>query len=275
MKNVFSIIQLKYLLLTGIVASGIIGCGRETKIYTDPAPVVTTPETPATRNGRSVLPEDFYDHSVNRGQVDIALDGAEGDSIALRLLTRPGSNDAGSFNGSGQGNRAILGVSSYDNNSLSSISAISFDAKNFMGTEQVSVLILVDMTCNDSAPRIFSINGSAISSVTDVDNGYKRYRITLTDESWQVSGSALMDPDNSAVTLVPSTSDPTRASLSALLSKYPNACLRNAATSDDSLPKGAPTSAVLFALGDPSTTSANGVFINRLTIGDDVYAELE
>lgn len=276
MKNVFSPIQLKYLLLTGLVATGLIGCGRETKIYTDPAPTTATATGAlTTTNGRSLLPEDFFDHSVNKGQVDIALDGVQSESLALRLSTRSGSNDTGAFNGSGTGSRAILGISSYDKRELSTLSSITFDAKTYAGTERISILLLVDPACDGSTPRVFSVDGGAIGSVSDIGNGYNRYRVTLTDESWQISGAAFTDPGNSSVTLVPSSSGPSKASLSALLAKYPHACLRNAASGDEGLAKGAPSSAVLFALGSASTTTTNGAFINRLTIGNDVYAELE
>lgn len=266
------------LLLAPLLVALSIGCSRETKVYQDPLDPVSiddTTEPPITTDGRALLPTGFYNQSVNCALVDVALDGATADSKAIRLQTLPGTNDVGSFNGTGQGNRALLGLAPYGDVQLSMLTGITFDSKSLVGTETVSVHLIVDLACDGTSIRVLTANKASLGSGTSVADGYTRFSALLNEARWKANGAAITDPDDGSVTLVAGTADASASALDAFLVKYPAACLKNTASGDDDMPKSLPTAAVLFSLGDSSTTTANTAFIKRITVGDDVYDGLE
>jgi hypothetical protein len=248
------------------------GCGRATKIYPDGSGTVGV--LPIQIDDPIVLPSGFYDQSVNHARVDLALDGASETSIALRLQTNATSNPAGGYNGSGTGNRALLGVAEQNGSLLSAIGAITFDAKSVNGTEGVAVLIQADLACDGQQLHVLEASSSALQPGLSIGNGYVRYQAGIGQNVWTSAGAAISHSGNPSITLVPDKSSTTPVSLSALLAQFPGACLKNASTGNADLPKNVPTAAVLFALGTPSTNTYNTVLINRITIGTDVYEEL-
>lgn len=267
--------ELRGLGLTAMIAatafSGLIGCARETSVYSDPsAPVAVTPVS----TGGNALPTNFYNQSVNRASVEIQPDGVSADSKALKFHTSSGTNDAGGFNGSGLGNRAILGLGSWHARPVSQAEPISFDAQSFAGSEAISVSLQIDLKCDGSETRVVSASGTAIAAeaTSSSGDGYTRFTASLAKPLWMASGNPILSADaNSAI--VPSSGS--RVSLTALLSEYPSACLRNASTSAAELPKGIPTAAVLWTLGQDSTSNVNTVFARRFSVGSEVFEGLE
>jgi hypothetical protein len=248
------------------------GCGRATKIYPDGSGTLGV--LPIQIDDPIVLPIGFYDQSVNHARVDLGLDGVTPTSIALRLQTNATSNSVGGFNGPGTGNRALLGVAEHNGTPLSALGAIGFDAKSVNGTDGVSILVQADLECDGSQLHVLEATSTALQPGANIGNGYVRYQASLNQSVWKSAAAAIFHPGNPSVTLVPDQSAATPVSLSALLSQFPAACLKNGATGNAGLPKNVPTAAVIFALGTPSTMTYNTVLINRLVIGSDVYEEL-
>ncbi len=261
-------------------AFGSLGCSRHTAVYADPASptnanaATVAPVVPVSTDGRAYLPKDFYNQSVNRAAVDLQLDAATSTSKAIRLQTSSGANTPGGFNGSGLGNRAVLGNGAWHARPVAQAEPITFDAKVFSGLENVGVNLQVDLACDGTSVRVVNASGAAIGfqTHTAVSDGYTRFTASTAAAIWLSPTSAIVDPDNAAV-LVPSSG--TAVSLSALLVKYPAACLKNAATGANDLANGIPTAAVLFTLGEDSSTTVNSTFVRRLTIGSQVYEGLE
>lgn len=248
------------------IAAQLSACGRTTKIYSDP---VTTLPVAITSHLTSLLPNQFYDESVNLASVAIELDGATSTSLALRFQLKPGTNPAGSFNGNGVGNRALLGLGAYSGRHLSDISTLTFDTLNSSGSESLDLVLLVDPNCDGTTTKLLTALGSDLAPGVAESAGYARLTADITQAEWHSAAGDITDPNQSSTVLVPASGAP--VSLSAFLTKYPNACLRNAINTSDDLPNTAATAGILLALGDPATTSAATVFVNRITVGADVY----
>ena len=267
--------ELRRFSLTALVVStglsSLVGCARETSVYSDPSsPAAVTPVS----TGGNGLPTNFYNQSVNRASVEIQPDGVSADSKALRFQTSSGTNDTGGFNGTGVGNRAVLGLGSWHARPVSQAEPISFDAQSFAGSEAIGVSLQIDLKCDGTEIRVVGASGAAIATETTSSggDGYTRFTASLAKPIWNASGNPILSSDASYV-IVPSSGS--RVSLTALLSEYPAACLRNASTSASDLPKGIPTAAVLWALGQDSTSAVNSVFVRRLSVGSEVFEGLE
>lgn len=261
---------LRIALSTICLLASVVGCSRETKVYSDPAAAVA----PVSTDGRAFLPKDFYNQSVNQAAVELQPDGVSSTSKALRFQTSRGANAAGGFNGSGVGNRAIVGIGSWSNRPVSQAEPISFDAKNFAGAESVGANLQIDLTCDGVTLKVVNASGADIGfqSHTTAADGYTRFTASTLAAIWLSPTGAILDPTTSAV-LVPASGTP--VSLSALLAKFPAACLKNAVTGAVDLAKGIPTAGILLSLGSDSTTTNNSTFVRRLTIGSEVFEAFE
>lgn len=251
-----------------------LACSRETTVY--PASAINSnTDTPQVTDGRPVLPQGFLDQSVNSASVDIALDATTATSVAIRVRTSDLVNSAGRFNGNGTGNRALLGYSLAHKKPLSSLDSITFDSKVIEGDGAISVLLQVDLKCDGSTPQILIAEGEDLLVAGAATAGYFRYTAKLTDNVWKTNQGEILSPSDSSLILLPSRSATSAASLEALLAEYPSACLVNAKSDNDDLPKLMNTAGIIFALGEADTSEFNGAFINRLSIGSDVFADLE
>ena len=248
-----------------------VGCARETAVYSDPSP--PAPVIPVSTGGNA-LPVDFYNQSVNRASVELQPDGVSASSKALKFHTSSGTNDIGGFNGTETGNRAILALGSWHGRPVAQAEPITFDAQNFAGAESLGVTLQIDLACDENKIVVVSAAGAAIASesTTSAGDGYTRFTASFSKALWTASGNPVLNASDTIV-LVPISGS--RVSLSALLSEYPAACLKNAATAAPDLAKGIPTAAVAWTLGQDSTTSVNSVFVRRLTAGSEVFEGLE
>ena len=236
----------------------VVGCSRETKVYSDPAAPAAV--TPVSTDGRAFLPKDFYNQSVNRASVELQPDGVSSTSKALRFQTSLGTNTAGGFNGAGLGNRAVVGIGSWSGRPVNQAEPITFDAKNFAGAESVGANLQIDLACDGATFKVVNANGAdiGVQSHVSAGDGYTRFTASTLAAIWLSPTAAILDPDTSAV-LVPATGTP--VSLSALLAV--------------DLAKGVPTAAILLSLGSDSTTTNNSTFVRRLTIGSEIFEGLE
>lgn len=248
-----------------------LACSRENKIYSDPSvsssltPVATTP---------SNLPEDFFNQSVNRASVEIQPETVSSDARAIRFQTETGANPVGAFNGAGTGNSAILGISSWSGLPVTQAEPLTFDAKNYVGSLKISVSLQIDLSCDGADIRVVRASGTDIESQPTIalGDGYVRFAASLDAPIWLSRSQPILDPVSGDTLL--SDSGPS-SSLQALLAKYPAACLKTAATTAAELPLGIPTAAILWSLGDDTTINANVVFARRLTVGSEIYENLQ
>lgn len=247
-----------------------VACSRETTVYSDP--VAALPVTPISTDGRTSLPKDFYAQSVNQATAELQPDGISATSKAIRFQTSASTNVSGGFNGSGLGNRALLGLGSWHARPVGQAEPITFDARVFTGTENIGVNLQVDLKCDGTDIRVLNASGSAIGSQASsaVGDGYSRFTASQSAPIWLSPTSPILD---GVTTLVPATGTP--VSLTALFTKYSAACLKNAATTAIDLPRGIPTAAILWSLGNDSTTSLNSTFVRRLTVGSEVFEGLQ
>jgi hypothetical protein len=259
----------KAILLLGLSLTA--ACGRETKIYDDPKPDTGTQDVPPSIIIEPhSLPNGFFDQSVNQAIVDLALDGDN--KVAVRMKTTAQTQSAGGFNGSGEGNRALLGLGKHFDSKLSELSSISFDRKVIDGTEPLTVLLSVDLQCDGKATRLLVADEQKLETgaIPQADD-YSRINAEFDQELWSVSGQAIVDPNDATVELVSSTSVAKPKSLTKFMQAYPKACVKNAKTQDDGLPKNLTTAGILISLGTPDTKTTSTTFINRISVGKTVY----
>jgi len=247
-------------------------CGHENKLYRDPARPMVTPAIANTQASR--LPLDFFDQSVNLATAEVSLDGTTTTSLAILLEANAGTSPAGGFNGSGTGNRALLGLAINSPRKLSSIpGGITFDAKSISGSEKIGVSLLMDLDCTGASTRVLNATAVNLAPGTAQAAGYIRFSAAFDETRWLVSGSDITDPGNPATVLIPSSGG--AVALTDLIAKFPNVCIHNATNSDDALPKGLASAGVLFTLGDPTTATLNQVFINRISVGSTVHSSAD
>jgi hypothetical protein len=222
-------------------------CGRSNTIYSDG-------DGAAGTDGRSVLPNGFYDQSVNHALVTV-----DGGRLHFQLLG--GTSAAGSFVDSTlTGNRALLGIGSYDGTPLADLDvSADFDAGSQSSTLRVSAL--VDLECDGTSP-VRTIESSVSSSSASVD----------ATSSWTIDGSDLTDAHGHVL-----LSASAGSSLADLLLEYPNACLRNDRSDASDAPASGlsstsvPLAGVLLSIGSGTSTSLEDVAVTSLSINGDIY----
>lgn len=267
-----AVLKISTLLAVAVAFLGV-GCSRGNSVYSDPENVQVH-ITPIVIDDGSVLPKDFNNQSVNGASVALELDGITSSSKSIRFQTNPQTNATGSFNGPGQGNRAILGLGTWSSRPVPQAEPITFDSKDLLGTETVGVNLQIDLKCDGTSIRVVNASGAAISNqgpVSAVD-GYSRFSVSLESPLWISPTADILDPDTRAV-LVSSNGAP--VSLHALLVKFPAACLKNASTGAIDLARGVSTSAISWSVGDAATTGGNAVRVRRFSVGSEVYEGLQ
>jgi hypothetical protein len=290
--------------LLGLLCIGLFGCGHQNTIYPDtnsenPISGTQSGNPPASGGQIAQMPQGFFDESVNLASVNIGLDGSSTSSLGIKFKINPGTNPVGSFNGPGTGSRAILGIALYSGKKLSdwisgtgssatSISGtptINIDVKSVNGEAPVAISLLINLDCSDGGSPTGSTRlivttpevSQNTSSSTPPTPGYIRMTADLTKAAWFTADVAITDPSNPATILLPSLPPPGQSptagmDLSALLAKFPNACLQNAVNTASLLPTHEMSSAIMISLGDDSTTTLNEIFVNRISIGADLYS---
>ncbi len=263
------------------IGVALMGCGRDTMVYPDPAPAAaaTPAPQPPSSTGQTVttidqlnnLPSGFLNQSANGGIATVSIDGTSttssgGPSTAILLETEPVKNSSGGFNGNGVGNLALLGAINYSGTSLASLATITFDAEvGATGSAFLSVILNVDLNCDGTSFAVLETSGPALlASATAISgSSYLSFNASINQNVWQSSGGPIVGTSG---TLVPSTASVNTSDLGALIAASPKACIVNRASGDPGLPNGLPTAGILFALGNSSTTDFNSAFINSLTI---------
>lgn len=249
---------------------GLTGCGRGDTVYggraTDPT---KQSEVLPVAIERPILPRGFYNQSVNKAIADVYRTAEN--YPYLRLEITGGANAAGGFNGPGIGNRALIGLSSYDATLVSSFPGVIFDAKS--DGLLPDVLLVVDLDCTStSAPVLLTASGQELyTAATTLEGGFKRFEALTTSDAW-TANQEVADPNDNTITVLSST---TVSSLDDFTAAYPNACIKNTASFDLEMPKSLPTAGLLLSLGSADTTMASRVLIDRIEIGPDVFNDWE
>ena len=265
------------LLSVGLSAVSL-GCGRSDTVYGTIEPVKVAVGPPISIDGRSVLPRGFYNQSVNSAGVDIWSDNSNSPYLRLRILdSSQNGASSGGFNGSGKGNRALVGISLYDNTALANFAGLEMDSKTSTGNLTLDALLIVDLNCapnngnSHASLVVLRAEASRLNSVLDLEGGFKRYSALTSDSVWTSSQGDLVDPGNNATLLLPKSGGTASASLDALINAYPNACLKNTASGDPGLPRNIGTAAVLISLGSDTSTDIATLLIDRIKVNTDVY----
>jgi hypothetical protein len=269
----FARLVLSTTLIIGWVG-GLSGCGRGTTVYSEPSASSPSSNPPVTViDGKNILPDGFYDQSVNDALVDLGLDGSTPTAVAIRLQTKPTLNDVGGFNGAGTGNLALLGISLYSGTPLSALSALSFDGLVDVGIDQLGAILQVDLLCDGTTtPRVFTTNAAALATgAVSASYGYSTFNAGLDQNIWQVVGAPITDPKNVSTILVPSSGGSSTNALQDLITSYPQACIFNGISSSPALPNGIPIAGILFSLGSQNEFDQNTAFINHFRIASDSY----
>lgn len=242
------------------------GCARDTSVYPETANGFVDPISvgdPAT------LPKGFFNQSVNHAVVEFQPDGTTATSVSVSFRTTSGSNPMGAFNGTGVGNRAIVGIGSWHSRPVSQAEPITFDARHYAGTEKIGVTLQIDLKCDGSQIAVVHASGASIAAQPAISQAdtFARFTASISAPIWLASTAPILDPDTSMI-LVPTTGGP--VSLQAMLTKFSSACLENGSTGANELPKGIPTAAINWSLGTDSTIDTNSTFVRRFSIGSQV-----
>jgi hypothetical protein len=261
------------LLVVALMGPVNVSCSRETSVYSDPAPI-SSPVTPSTTQPSSKLPEQFYDQSVNSARATLQPDGISADGKVIELKTSAGTSPTGSFNGSAQGNKALLGLDFWKI-PVQQVEPLTFDSKNLAGTEAIGLALQIDLLCDGTSLKHLVALGSDVSlqsTAPDVD-GFSRHTVSLDDAIWSsdsgIVPAAILNPDDNSI-LVPALGSG-KSSLTDLLQRYPAACVSNGIVPGSELPLGVPTAAIQWTLGRATTTNANVAHIIRLSVGSQQF----
>jgi hypothetical protein len=262
------------LIVVALLGPVSIGCSRETSVYSDPAPVNANPVTPATTQPSSKLPEQFFDQSINLARATLQPDGFTADGKVIELKTSPGTSATGSYNGPAQGNKALLGFDLWKV-PVQQIEPLTFDSKILAGTESIGVSFQIDLRCDGTSLKHLVALGSDVSlqsSPADTD-GFSRHTVSIHDAIWssdsEIIPMPILNPDDNS-SLVPALGSG-KSSLTALLLRYPAACLRNGIVNGSELPLAIPTAAIHWTLGRATTSNANVAHIIRLSLGSQQF----
>jgi hypothetical protein len=187
--------------------------------------------------------DSLEDHSVNNTSYDVTLDRGR---RVLELNVVGGSNPAGGFNGSGDGNKVILGLKGYDGTPLADLNRITLDYRTVSGDQSPYVNLNIDLDCDgfslEQGDRIAALMAPAFST------------------HWRTLSAG----PNTSIGLYPGN---TSSTLATLLKDAPNACLADAATGDRGMPAGDEvTEAIVFVAGDSITTTAQTIRIDELWV---------
>lgn len=258
------------LIVVAVLGPISVGCSRETSVYSDPAPVNLDPVAPSTTQPSSKLPEQFFDQSINFARATMQPDGFTSDGKVIELKTSPGTSPTGSFNGPAQGNKALLGLDFWKV-PVQQAEPLTFDSKILAGTESIGIGLQLDLACDGTSLKHLVALGSDVAllaSPADSD-GFSRHTVSIHDAIWasdsDVVPTPVLNPDDNS-TLVPALGAG-KSSLTALLQRYPAACLRNGNINGSELPVGVPTAAIHWTLGRATTTNANVAHIIRFSLG--------
>jgi hypothetical protein len=255
-------------LVLGLLTSA---CGRSNAILLEaqtPAEV-----QPVSTDGRSTLPKDLYDQSVNAASVRTGLDGVSDSSKALQFRIVGGTQAAGGFNGGGTGSRAILAIGKFSRTRLADLGEISFDSKVSTGSEKIEVQLQLDLNCDGQHLKLVRAKANDLGAGISVGDGYTRYSIDALQASWTAVDTDLLDPASPGVKLLNLSGAP--QTLSLILASYPQTCIRNAATGASGLPANLPTGGIQLVLGESQTTAVATVFVRRVKLGLSIFESWE
>lgn len=208
-------------------------------IACDPDGDDTAPETGGS--GLDSL-RDLVDLSVNDASAGVVDDEDGG----LRLRAEAGSNEVGGFNGSGTGNKSIAGLPSYDGLALHGLSLLAMEARATAGGSAPYFNVVVDLDCGCGELALI-VADSTVATTTDLGDGVTRYEFLASEAQWKAAGG--LDD------ILPAHLESTGGALSDVVSAYPWACLTDADTGDDGMPRDTVTTAIMVIEGDSLNTS--------------------
>jgi len=216
------------------------------------------------------LPACGTEFSDNLASVSVQQDG---NVTAMKFETRAGGPAGRPSSNTGiTGNRATLGLDFLHGVKLSEFEGISFKSKDdgtgYTGAGLPYVTYSISKECdgtvwNNLITNLVDMNPSA----PDAD-GYVTYTATIDGPSWKsTSWRDAITAKDGKTQVLPPNSAVNAASLSALITAYPNACIYNWPNRDAADPTTAKTPAVMFMLGSSTNTTAKYVWVRELKLG--------
>lgn len=195
--------------------------------------------------------DDLIDLSVNDASAAVDADGL------LRLRTEEGDNDAGGFNGTGTGNKAIAGLPGFDGLALLDLHSLAVESTAVSGGSSLYFNVIVDLSCG-SGDLSLIVADATVGTITDLGGGLSRGEYSADEAQWKAVGG--LDE------LLPEHLDSTGGRLSSVVASYPLACLRDADTGDAGMPKDTVTTAIMLILGDSLNHSAQEQRVSRVEV---------
>lgn len=215
------------------------------------------------------------DISVNNASLEIPVDA--GDPLWMGVEQSP-PTPAGSYYGSGTGNRAIAGFHGYDRKRLDDLSRVELDMEHIVGPFTAPQVIMpelgliVDLECSGGPYAYVSVTWEHIGAPLELDDDRLRYIVTPEQAKFTATGG-LTDPAGTT-TLLPDPDvtmgmDP--APLNDVIGAWPDACLRNRDLEDPFLPRDVNPSGFLLTLGRATTLAKSQWKVWRVVIDEDEH----
>ncbi len=180
--------------------------------------------------------------------------------LMLRLYDQSAS--VGTFYGSGQGNKAMLGLTSYDREPVSDFESLSFRAKipaSSALNRGVYANFVVDLECDPLDPQYAIIVVEGPLSVG-------------AQGEWHAYGFAADEPVFRSVGGrggLPSHVSQAGGVLGLLTGAHPDACFVNADPFDNGMPKHTKLPSMLLVLGDSGTTTSSHIYLDDVSVRMD------
>jgi hypothetical protein len=207
------------------------------------------------------------DFSVNNAEI---VKPGPGEGLMIRTF-QSGPNPPGAFNSPAAGNRAIAGFPHYDRLDVAELQSLEFDVEKISGTPVVGpeFTLVVDMTCRGLDIRVVTVPFTALGEPVELGDNRQRYTVLATQGKFAVFGG-LEDPTGET-TILPDpdyTNGVPFGPLTDLVGAYPDACIRNRDSRQDSLPLGADTSGLMITVGRATNLIKNEWLVWRLKVND-------
>ncbi len=228
-------------------------------------PGAAGPAGPAGAAGTSAtIPSGVWLNGVNRIDFFSSTDGL----VMQSADTTAAGTLAGSFNGAGTGNKALLGLSEYDGVLVSDIDSLSMTVRLDRGTSFFYINLQVD--CNgdnvfDAAnDGIVTVDSDTLAAFSLPAGVFTTIDLAPTDAVFKMVGGPKAScgnlPPHLGVAGAPLTDLPATAKL------------WNGSTGDNGMPRATDTAAIIFIMGDSTTKQFRAMTVESVSVNADEYS---
>jgi hypothetical protein len=236
-----------------------------------PAPAPKTWKDADCSHAGSNLPACSSDFSDNSASVTV-VPQTGGNVIQVQTVAHALATTKSTHSGV-MGNKGIYALGFLHQVKLSDFPGISFDMKLDSTTtniDQAYVTYTVSLDCSGSASSW--LNLLTYPSEMEVSpagtDGYATYSATPADAKWRRSGSSAFAADGNTLLNAAINTNAGPLSLTALIAKFPKACIYNFPNPDASPALSSVTPAVQFNLSDKNNILDKMYWLKDIKIGD-------